>query len=78
MSRTETPNSKPGTDVPDGAAGSGDTGDTGEEKKTGIETRSTILIDPDGTVTVSHFTRDFMDMARTLNPDDRRWDKFEQ
>ncbi len=93
MSRNEMPKLKPGTDMPDGAADRDDvtqrddvtyrddtagSGGAREETETGIETRATILIDPDGTVTVSHFTRDFMDIARTLDPNDRRWDKFEQ
>ena len=47
-------------------------------EKTAIETRCKVIIEPDGTVSVTHFTRDFIDIAKKLNPNDKRWDKFEE
>ncbi|MDP7423167.1 MAG: hypothetical protein QGH40_14905 [bacterium] len=62
MSRNKNRKSKPGTDT----------------DKSAVETRCKVIIDPDGTVSVTHFTRDFMDIAKKLNPNDKRWDKFEE
>lgn len=47
-------------------------------EKPSVKTTSKIIIDPDGTVSVTHFTRDFIDIAKKLDPGDKRWDKFEE